>query len=33
LKGRVFVHEGGADSAFIRIKDRAIRPFARTIVP
>jgi hypothetical protein len=25
LKGRVFVHESGADSAFFRIKDLAVR--------
>jgi hypothetical protein len=32
LKGRVFVHESGADSAFFPIKDLAGRSCARTIV-
>lgn len=32
LKGRVFVHESGADSAFFRIRDQAVRSCARTIV-
>ena len=33
LKGRVFVHERGADSVFFRIKDLAVRSCVRTIVP
>jgi hypothetical protein len=33
LKGRVFVHLSGADSAFFRIKDLAVRSCVRTIVP
>ncbi|TPQ41301.1 hypothetical protein C2U70_03045 [Bradyrhizobium guangdongense] len=33
LKGRVFIHESGADSAFIRIKDLTVRSCIRTIVP
>jgi hypothetical protein len=33
LKGRVFVHESGADGAFFRIKDPAFWPCVRTIVP
>jgi hypothetical protein len=33
LKGRVFVHESGADSAFLRIKNLTVRSCVRTIAP